>query len=455
MSPPAASTKPHRTPPGRLGWLVRRVDGSYIDRSACDAAFVRMHRQDAIGDRIHLIFACIGCVGLLGPQTVLQIAMAPLVVFFVVRILNTFPIWIHGFGQPAVLVTLALAGWMGVTLLWSGNIPLGLEEISKLRWMLLVGFLYPIIEKRTVLIWALLVGFGLAMLAQVVDAFDGFGYEPLAEYFWHDPKRISGWYQPVVGGSLFVAGLGLVLPSALFDRGRLRVFSIGASSLMAVSIIATGSRGAWIAMVLLAIVIVSFGVLTKRVRVRTLLSFGCLSAIVLVAVFAVGGSTIRDRATQAQSEIADAFNGQYNSDTGARIRMAQLAARATLEHPIGGVGAGGYKQWARPLAPEEVLIHDHAHNTPLQLSATTGLVGLGIAGLLVLVLLRNGKNAANRFGASGFAIGPVFGIVGLAMVSMTDVVLINAQTAALLGMLAALSPAYVPELPNTKERQTV
>jgi O-antigen ligase len=403
-----------------------------------------MHERDSIGDRLHLLFGCVACMGLLGPQSVTQIAIAPLLVFFFIRAINTFPVWIHGFGQPVVLLTLLLAGWMGVTLLWSGDVRLGLEEISQLRWFVIAGFLYPVIEKRSMLIKALLVGFALAMLGQVIDAFNGFGVELLADYFWHDPNRVSGWFKPVVGGSLFVAGLGLVLPMALLDRGRSQVFGLCASLLMMISIFATGSRGAWIALVVLVVVVFGFGVLTKRIHKRSALIFVVTGGIVLATLFVFAGDTIRQRGSDARQEIAHALDGQYDSETGARIRMAQLAYQATLENPIQGVGAGGYKHWSVRRDPENNRIHDHAHNTLLQLSATAGLPGVLIGFALLGVVLRNGYHAAKRFDTSGFALGPLFGIVGLVAVSMTDVVLISAQSAAMLGLLAALSPAYVP-----------
>ncbi len=450
---PQSTMIPHATTPlsmpRRAGRAVLGlIDGSYISTGACDEAFKRMHTQDQIGDRLHLIFAWIGCVGLLGPQTIAQIAMAPVFVFFFVRVLNTSRIWIHGFGQPAVLTALALAAWMAGTLLWSADILSGLHEMAQLRWVLLAGLLYPVIEKRTVLIWALLVGYLFVMLAQVIDAFNGFGNPVLAEYFWHDPARISGWFQPVVGGSVLVAGLGLVLPIAAFDHGKMRLFGIIGSLLMMGSIVVTGSRGAWIAMVALMMFVALFAVFARRVRFRSIVLGGCVAAVVFSAVVFLAGNSIRHRIDLARADLSHAIDGQYNTDTGARILMMKMAAKATAAHPIAGVGVGGYKDWASSRTMQGDSIHDHAHNTPLHLSATTGLVGFGLACLLLVVLVRNSFKAATHFagdsGGYGFSIGPMFAIIGLAMVSMTDAVLINAQTSALLGVLAALSPAYAP-----------
>ena len=57
---------------------------------------------------VMLILGVLGLICLFGPITMTEIAMIPLFVFFFVRVVNTFPIWIHGFGQPSVLVSIAL-----------------------------------------------------------------------------------------------------------------------------------------------------------------------------------------------------------------------------------------------------------------------------------------------------------------------------------------------------------
>jgi O-antigen ligase len=450
-------TAPDQTDPplssdrdGILTKLLGLIDGSYIDTEACDRAFDRMHTRDAIGDKVHLGFALFWCVLLFSPQSVMQIAAIPLVVFFFVRVINTFPLWIHGFGQPAMLAALALASWMGITLLWSPDRVLGADEIAQLRWFAAIGVLYPAIRSRRLLIYAMLVGYASMMIAQIFDAFDGFGNRTLYKFFWHESNRISGWTHPVVAGSMFVAGLGLVLPAALFDQRR-RVLWIIASVLMCVSIFATGSRGAWIATIPLVLTILAFGFITKRLNRRVLLGVLSVGIASIAIVSLAAGDNIKQRANEARIEISEALQGNYNSHTGARIRMAQLAIETTIQHPIVGVGAGGYKHDANARDDTDSFIHDHAHNTPLQLSATTGLVGVLLAAALFVTLVRNAHSYAKHSKTSGFALGPMFAIIGLLCVSMTDTVLINTQTAALLATLAALSPAYVPrsELPRS------
>ncbi len=420
-------------------------DGHYVDRKACDSAFLRMHQRDSIGDRVHVIFACFGLIAMFGPVTLTEIAFAPLMVFFFVRVLNTFPVWIHGFGQPVVLAVLALAGWMMLSLRWSGDPAHGWDEISELRWFVLVGLIFPAIEKRKVLIAAMCIGIAIAQLAQILDAFDGFGIEPLASLVQNHPGRIAGWWHPVVGGSILVGALGLHLPAALIGTGRSRVFGVLGSSAIIVGIIATGTRGAWIASVLLIVLSVLIGAITRRIRwKRVLILAGALVVLAIVAAMLMGDG-LRDRLDETRTELAQIMDGQYDSYTGLRIRMGQVALEAGVEHPLVGVGAGGYQHWSNEQYPES-KVHAHAHNSLLQIWSTLGIVGVVLWTIVLIAMLRASWRIWDQRDEGLYGIGPMFAILGLILASLTDSIELNTQTAAMLGALAALSPAYRPRL---------
>ncbi len=436
---------------GPQAWFFRRallgfVDGHYIDRPACDGAFERMHRQDAIGDRLHLLFACLGLVCMFGPVTLTEIAFGPLVVFFFVRVINTFPVWIHGFGQPVALAAIAIAGWMMLSLLWSGDPYLGWGEIAELRWFALVGLIFPVIEHRRALITAMCIGIAFGQLGQIADAFDGFGIGWLAQLVENHPNRIAGWWQPVVGGSILVGGLGLHLPSVIFASGRTRLWGMAGVVSVGVGIIATGTRGAWIASVLLIIGSICFGAFTRRMRTRQVVVL-ILGALVISLI---GGALMREslsiRFDQARSEIGQAFDGQYDSSTGLRVKMGQFAIDAAAAHPLIGVGAGGYQTWVNIQDPE-AGVHAHAHNSLLQIASTLGIVGVLLWFVLMLSAIRSAWRIWDAQTEGYIGLAPLFAIVGFLLVSLTDSIQLNAQTAAMLGALVALCPAYRPKHP--------
>jgi O-antigen ligase len=403
-----------------------------------------MHARDRIGDRIHLVFACIAMLGLAGPVSAVDIAVLPLTAFFLVRVFNTFPVWIHGFGQPVVLVGLMLAAWMGVSLLWSSDPRAGLEHISELRWMVFIGFAFPVIEHRKVLIACLCIGFLIANGVQVVDAFDGFGNAWLAERLDHYPNRISGWWQPAVGGSVLVAALGLHLPAAIMGHGKGRVFGLLGTLITIAAIIATGTRGAWIAGTVLIVVAALVAWRLHRLRSRTLLIGLVMACVGVAALIIVKGDAISVRIDEARDEITLAMDGEYNTSTGARVSMANQAIKMGSQNAFGGVGAGGFRDWMVEETPAYYDDQAHAHCTPLQLFAELGILGELLGSLLACVILVNAWRSVPSCERGSYLMGPFFGVLGLVLMSAFDSILLNVNTAAILGALAMLSPAYFP-----------
>ncbi len=383
-------------------------------------------------------------LGLAGPVSAVDIAVLPLVVFFFVRVLNTFPVWIHGFGQPVVLVGLMLAAWMGLSLLWSPDPAAGAEHISELRWLAFIGFAFPVIEHRKVLIACLCIGFLVGNAVQVVDAFDGFGNAWIAARMDHYPNRMSGWWEPAVGGSVLVAALGLHLPAAIMGSGKGRVIGLAGSVVTIGAILATGTRGAWIAGALLVLCAVVIAWKVNRLRARTLLIGGVAVLSGVIVMGAIKGDAIAERVSNAQEEITLAMEGQYNTSTGARISMGTQAIKIGAQHPIGGLGAGGFRSWMQEHTDKRVDDQAHAHCSALRLFSEQGIPGVLLGLLLAAVILTNAWRSVPSDQRGTYLMGPFFGVLGLVLVSAFDSILLNVNTAAILGALAMLSPAYYP-----------
>ncbi len=403
-----------------------------------------MHARDRIGDRIHLVLACIAMIGIAGPVSVVDIAVMPLAAFFMVRVINTFPIWIHGFGQPFVLVSLLLAGLMGLSLLWSPDVHAGLEHLSEMRWLMLLGFVFPVIEHRRLLIACLCFGFVIGYGAQVVDAFDGFGNQWLADRLWHEPERISGWWGPAVGGSMLVAALGLHLPAAVMGSGRGRMVGLIGSAVTIAALIATGTRGAWIAGVLLVVISLVVAGGLGKLKPRAVLVGGGVIAVVIVTMALVGGDAISQRLGNARDEITRAIDGDISSPTGARMSMGHQAILAGAGRPVHGLGAGGFGIWMVESTADDTDDQAHPHSTLLRLWSEHGWPGVLIGVLLGAVLLVNGWRCVPAPDRGTYLMGPFFAALGLVLVSGFDSVLINVNTMAMVGVLAALCPAYIP-----------
>lgn len=409
-------------------------------------------RRDPIGHRLHIFFGLLWCFSLGLPTTAVEIGAIPLIVYFLLRTPNIWRTW----GSCAVQsLSIALACWVcwqAATLFWTPDLHQGLKELSSNRWLWALPLLWPIMERRRWLIAAMCVGFLCGNLSQV-------GHEVghrlgIAWLTWpRFEDRNSGWWDPVVGGSLLVGALGLHLPAAVMGSGRWRWVGIAGCVVTLMAIGATGTRGAWLAAA--GLVVLGLGVALVRLRPWTRMLAGLLAAWVALvvvggALWIVKGDSITRRVDAAKVEIDAAIRrGDYSTDTGARVQMAIHALRAIRAHPIRGIGAGGFRSWmsdqvrADGQAPAPSRLHAHAHNAPLQIAATTGMIGLLLAGIVAAVALRG---AFSQLGPPGpcsglgsYAAGPGFAIIGLLLVGMFDPVQLNAQTAAFLSTLMALS----------------
>jgi len=440
---------PVRSPIGevcsRIDWVFR---AGWIDRARVDRAFDRQREERPAGIIAHSTIAAI-CIALfVAPTTFGEFAAGTLAVFYLLRLPRTFRIAVACLLQPMTLLIFLWVFWLWLSLQWTPNVSQGLDELASNRWALSIFFLWPVIANRRWFIAALAVGFLLANLAQGFQfVFNDADWMP-----WHrEPNRYPGWYDAAVGGSLLTAALGLHLPAAIMGRGRTRLIAIAAAVVTLAGIALTGTRGAWIASTALLGCTVLVALVMSPRRRTVFATLGVL-AVAAVAVGLLFRTPIVNRVNEARTEITAAFeDGNYTSPTGARIAMAGHAIEAFAAHPIRGVGAGGYKTWVDQhlvdsgIDPADRFVADHAHNALLQVAATTGLVGLALAACFLALAFRNTFCRLDRTTIGTYAAAPGFALLGLLLVSAFDVVHMNAQTAAVIGVLLAVTPTFVPK----------
>jgi O-antigen ligase len=405
------------------------------------------------GDRLHLLFGLLWCFFAPWPNSFVEFAGAPLAVCFAIRAPFIWRTWGSFAVQPLFLLIVLWTAWQATTLAWTPDLHHGLHELSCNRWVWLMWALWPIMRFRNWLIAALVAGFLCGNASQLGHAIGRHWH--IAALVWpRFPDRNSGWWDPVVGGSLLVAALGLHLPAALMGKGRWRWIGLSGVIASLLAIGATGTRGAWIAAAMLCEMAISISVLRTRPWWRKLAHLGVVAlvtAAIIGAVFLVSGDTIRGRARQGWDEVRRATNLEnpdFFSDTGARVFMAALAIHAVKTHPIGGVGAGGYREWCRAQIraaghnPDDAPIHAHPHDAPLHIAATTGLIGLFLSALIAAVALYGGFTELGppgpKTGLGSYAAAPAFGLLGLFLAGLFDPVHLNAQTGAVMATLMAM-----------------
>ncbi|HMN42587.1 MAG TPA: O-antigen ligase family protein [Phycisphaerales bacterium] len=433
-----------------------------------DAIFAAQRQGDPIGWRIHLALALGACFFAGWSTSFVEWCALPVLICFLVRMTG----W-HRVLEPLAFdrvlrFLLAWGAFVALSLLWSAGTTWNerLVDIKPLRFLPLAVILWPVMDRRSWLILALMAGIACGQLAQFTHLLTlklDLGWMP----FHRMPGRISGWWDPVSGGTVLCAALGLWLAPALFAPGRARLLgAIGVAATL-VCITLTGTRGAWIGAALLCGITLPIkgwhwrlarqcaraGAAGAPPRWAIGAALGAMVVLGGAAIFA-GGTKIADRFQRGVEEVNAALTARdYSTDTGLRIAMWQWSIAAAKSHPVVGLGAGGYQPWVHSQSPESAAhlgapieaaphVHSHAHSWYLHTIATLGVVGLALLLALTITAVASGLRPplpATPPIKSALAFAPALALLGLACAGLFDTITVSQQPVFLFYLLIALS----------------
>lgn len=417
--------------------------GSGVDHDRLWALNERANSTVRWGHQLHVAAAIATCLAIALPMSFLEISAGILAAMLVLRLPATWRLYPALFTQPVMLAGGAFFLIQVLGLLWSPDPGDGLDDIDSMRWALLIPALWPLRHLRGWFIFCVILSFIAANVCQLVQALAfEFGWEHLD--FDAYPDRISGWLSPASGGSVLLAAYGLHLGASLLPRHPLRWPARGLALVSLLAVFATGARGAWIGAGLLTCVAVFGMLMGTRSRMRVVLGALAIGLAGMVAGWLVLGDEIESRVDEAQREIEGALEaGDYATSTGARINMWIWGWRAFSDHPVLGVGTGGYQAWvqneqvAQGIDPAQQPIASHAHGQYVHLAATHGVVGL--AGFALVVLTALVLSAPGAHEGRTYQAGLFLGIIAMLCAGVFDTVTINSQTAAVFWLFIALS----------------
>lgn len=380
-----------------------------------------------------------------GPTSLAEIAVIPPALVFAVFVPWTWRLWGDAWRRPVLGLLLLFAFWLALGLAWSPDPALGLEEFGNLRFFAVVLLLIPAMRLtatgRSRLIAGLAAGFLVGHVVQALNAWAVLGGGPESLEFGRSTDRLSGWWDPAVAGTVLTAALGLHLPPALMGTGRTRRIGLGGAAVTMVGLLATGSRGGWIASALLcSLVFVVAAVRAARLR------RGCVSLTIgvalLVIVLASAAFVFRDaisaRIDLAREQMISAAGGDYEGTDGERLRLKRAALDAFAAHPIAGVGTGGFGVWDAERGGGTAGVHGHAHDTLLHVAASNGAVGVVLLVAVAGVGVVRGLRWTRVEGLGSYAAGPVFALLGLVFTTPFDTLHVSGSAAAVTGFVLAL-----------------
>ncbi len=197
--------------------------------------------------------------------------------------------------------------------------------------------------------------------------------------------KAGGLHENLVAGVLAAAAPLMVCRF----RGGWRVLLWLLLPVWTVALLLTSSRGGWAAA---AAGLALTALLRKQTR-RWLVPFVVCIVVAAATLLSPAGGTARRRLVTAVEGLR-----------GRREAWA-ATARMVLERPLGGHGwDAGYARarYATSLASSKYLL-SHAHNLPLEIAYSYGLLGLGLAGWLWVAAIR-GVRARGPWAIAGAAI---------------------------------------------------
>lgn len=401
---------------------------------------------------LHLLGALAWTVCVCGRTTYVEVGGALLWLMTLVRLPWVWRAVVMGLAHPLFLAIVVWTAWRAISLLWSPDVEAGVDRIDKIRFIWNIPFLLPLAPMVGTLVVGLVCGFFVYNLSQLSHGLSRAGMDWLPQWD-RMPNRNAGWNEPVAGGTNLCAALGLHLAALLHGRRGWAVLGGVGTVITLVALLATGTRGAWIAAAGLVALACIVGVRKIPWTARRV-AVACVVGLVLIgAGGVVGWKVAAPRATEAYQELEQVFEQQdFSSYTGTRLLLMWWAVQAFSDSPIGGTGEGGYETWVlenlarRGIDPaDRTHTGPHPHNTLLQPLANTGIVGLMLYVMVLLLMTRIAWTC--RLHEHPYAAGVPWALLGLFAACMFEVMHMNTHVLAmwmlLMGLAVAGSVDYV------------
>lgn len=355
-------------------WPPRR------DAAGMAPAFRYARERDPIGDRLHLASAALFAASLPIATMPKDVFAAILAVTALLRLHATWRCVLHLTVHPIAILIVAWSAWSFATLLWSDAPLVGAEALKSFRYAFVMGAMWPVLDRGRTIVAAFVAGTLVLAALQLGQALEVGPLRPT----WNG--RLPGLLHPVSAGGMAATALLLLAATALAARARRALPAAVLALACGASLVATGSRGPWLAaLVGGGVLAVAMLVRGGRVSRRRTAAGAVLAVLGIAAAVLVGGERVRGRIDAAQREVAAAVDGAYDTDVGHRIGAARAAVEIWRDAPVVGIGEGDFAAaWAETAVARGGAEWEagHAHSLWFHVLATSGVAGLALVALL-------------------------------------------------------------------------
>ncbi|MDI6857849.1 MAG: O-antigen ligase family protein [Dehalococcoidia bacterium] len=323
-------------------------------------------------------------------------------------------------GSALTLPSLTLLALYALSVLWARDVEAARSETLRLAFLIAFAALIPVfVRDRQTLRWCLFALIASAALLAVAGVYQ----QATGVFFWNEglglygERRINATFaDPNHFARLLLLALVLGIALFFFVERWWRPLLAAALAFCALTLVFTGSRSAWLIAAPLLPLLVLLLPLSGRLRLR-LLAAGGLALVAAVALGLAVSPYFRDRIETFR------FGAEAS---GARPYLIEAGLHMFRDHPVWGVGAGGY---------QDSFVNDYyyykdpkikANVTLSHTSAVTVISELGVLGAVAaLFLLFRWARIGGRLWANGASETKalVLGLWGMSLV-----ILLSSQT---------------------------
>lgn len=290
---------------------------------------------------------------------------------------------------PVLLALLTLLGaWYTASLFWAEDVPEATQQLIRLLPNLLIVpiAVSAVNDARTLrwLITALLAG----VIASTLLGLSGGLVEGRLAGSVLDANSLALWL-------IMASALAYGVVAGPVDAG-VRMLVVAGITVCGVSVLATGSRTGAIALV--AVLLAAPWLVRRRHRVVAL----------LCTLVAIGGAVLYVTALAPEAAQERLTSSDVDSGSG-RTSIWKVGLRMIEDKPIAGVGGGNFRISsihylfeAGEIQETRYFVDDPvgAHNTLMQVTAETGLIGGTLFALIVGLSVFYAARSARRFAAA-------------------------------------------------------
>ena len=349
-------------------------------------------------------------------------------------------IWIFGRRRrteirvpPYAVGLLFFSAWLAATTVVATEPSLVLKET--LKWtQCAIALVVLSLHLREQIFWRLLFWIvGLAVVGQavlgIVQTVGGFGPPGLA--VGNVIRAFGTFQQPNPYGGYLGIHLPILLAAAIYARGSRRRWILVIWALVLIAVIASRSRGAWLglgASTLAVTFAAGYRSLLWRWGIPSMAGGAVLALIVAIYVGVFDQIVPPDieRVVTGRHPVADVVRDRAMDNYAIVERVAHWSTgwRMFLDHPVLGVGGGGFDEAYRryALRPFDGP-RGHAHNVVLNFGAEAGFGGMLIFGALILWVFGSGLKAVSRARGTDqewVAVAALGGLVALTTHNLVD-----------------------------------